>query len=181
MSVFLKGTSSKGPIQFKIPVEKIAEPGETIHQLAARKAVGELEEGRGWLSFAKDEHGTLLKDKFGNDPSFVQFGGKPKPSRFDEIVEREAVRLGVEYQVGSKFWYVVERFLFALLHVHLLGILDPKTRRGSSLLQRLHDSGNTILTPNMWTAPSSPWKAMRSRHSLGAFVANRNGLHQANP
>lgn len=44
-SVILRATSSKGPLEYHIPVETLAKPGETIHQLAARKAVGELEEG----------------------------------------------------------------------------------------------------------------------------------------
>ena len=102
-AVTLKGTSSQGSISIEIPVEKILEPGKTIHQLAARKAVGELEEGRGWLSHAKDSSGKLLKERCGPQSSFSQFGGKPKEPNFEAIVEREAVRLGVEYQVGSRF------------------------------------------------------------------------------
>lgn len=103
ISVLLKGISIGGPIEYEIPVETVAEPGKTIHQLAARKAVGDLEEGRGWLIQAKDAEGILLKDKFGAGPSLDQFGVKPKAWKFHEIVEREAVRLGVEYQVGGKY------------------------------------------------------------------------------
>ena len=103
ISVLLKGKSIGGPIEYEIPVEAVAEPGKTIHQLAARKAVGDLQEGRGWLIQAKDADGTLLKNKFGPGPSLDYWGRQPKPSKFNEIVEREAVRLGVEYQVGGKF------------------------------------------------------------------------------
>ncbi|KAG7007803.1 hypothetical protein G7Y79_00008g024410 [Physcia stellaris] len=103
ISVLLKGLSSGGPIEYEIPVEIVAEPGKTIHQLAARKAVGDLEEGRGWLNQAKDAKGILFKDKFGAGPSLDQVGVKPKASKFHELVEREAVRLGVEYQVGGKY------------------------------------------------------------------------------
>jgi hypothetical protein len=88
-SVVLRGTSTHGPLELEIPIQVLEEPGETIHQLAAKKAVGELEEGRGWLLNAKDNKGSRLKDQF--------------PGRFDEIVEREAVRLGVQFQVGGKF------------------------------------------------------------------------------
>ena len=78
-----------GPLELEIPIEEIS--GRTIHQLAARKAILELEEGRGWIFEAKgtDNEGELLKQRY--------------PSRFDEMVQREAVRLGVRYQVGGKW------------------------------------------------------------------------------
>jgi hypothetical protein len=88
-SVILRGSSTHGPLELEIPVQVLATPGSTIHQLAAKKAVSELEQGRGWLSEARDEHGKLLKAKF--------------EGRFDEMVEREAVRLGVQFQVGGKW------------------------------------------------------------------------------
>lgn len=91
-SVVLRGTSPQGPLELEIPVTILAEKGETIHQLAARQAVKELEEGRGWLHHAKDGKGPkpkLLKDKF--------------QGRFSDMVEREAVRLGTTYQVGGKW------------------------------------------------------------------------------
>lgn len=88
-SVVLRGTSAHGPLELEIPVQVLDEPGETIHQLAAKKAVAELEEGRGWIADAKTEDGKLLKERF--------------ESRFEDIVEREAARLGVQFQVGGKF------------------------------------------------------------------------------
>ncbi|OJD34549.1 von willebrand domain containing protein [Diplodia corticola] len=91
-SVILRGTSSHGPLELEIPVTVVSEndgKGETVHQLAARKAVSELEEGRGWLSEAVDATGSKLKEKM--------------QGRWDELVEREAVRLGVEFQVGGKW------------------------------------------------------------------------------
>jgi hypothetical protein len=88
-SVILRGISTHGPLELEIPIQVLGEPGETIHQLAAKKAVGELEEGRGWLYDAEDLKGNVLKTKY--------------PGRFDELVEREAVRLGVQFQVGGKF------------------------------------------------------------------------------
>lgn len=88
-SVILRGTSQHGPLQLEIPVQVLEQPGQTIHQLAAREAIRELEDGRGWLTEAKCEDGTLLKDRY--------------PGRFEEMVEREAVRLGVQYQVGGKW------------------------------------------------------------------------------
>ena len=88
-AVLLKGTSPHGPLELEIPVAKLAESGTTIHQLAARKVVKELEEGRGWLYDARVESGELLRENF--------------PGRFSDMVEREAVRLGEEYQVAGKW------------------------------------------------------------------------------
>ena len=73
----------------EIPVEVIDQPSETIQHLAAKKAVAELEEGRGWLVHASDDQGTLVKAKYGE--------------KFESIIEREAVRLGVEYQIAGKY------------------------------------------------------------------------------
>ena len=113
-SVTLKASSSRGPFEVQIPVEILMEAGETIHQLAARKAIGELEEGRGWLNAAKDRDGTLLKQKYA-DPSKElsvkhstqrPFGTKElgaRETQYQEMVKREAVRLGVQYQVGGKW------------------------------------------------------------------------------
>ncbi len=89
-SVILRGHSAHGPLELEIPVSVLAEKGETIHQLAARKSVKELETGRGWLHHARDPtDGKLLKERF--------------EGRFSDMVEREAVRLGVKFQVGSKW------------------------------------------------------------------------------
>ncbi|KFA51936.1 hypothetical protein S40293_07062 [Stachybotrys chartarum IBT 40293] len=87
-SVFLKGTSAQGPLELEIPITEKPKKAITIHQLAAHHAIKELEEGRGWLSLAKDDEGKLLKDKF--------------EGRFSDILEREAVRLGLQYQMAGK-------------------------------------------------------------------------------
>lgn len=91
-SVVLRATSVHGPLELEIPVAVLREKGQTIHQLAARKAVQELEHGRGWLYHAKDTNDPeqkLLKDMY--------------EGRFSDMVEREAVRLGVTFQVGNKW------------------------------------------------------------------------------
>ncbi len=88
-NVVLRAVSPHGLLELNVPVQALDKPGETIHQLAARKAVGDLEEGRGWISDARDETGTLIKERF--------------PSCFGDMAEREAVRLGVQFQVGGKF------------------------------------------------------------------------------
>jgi hypothetical protein len=85
----LRGTSIHGPLELEIPIQVLENPNETIHQLAAKKAISELEQGRGWLFQAKDESGALLKTKC--------------EGRFDDMIEREAVRLGVQFQVGGKW------------------------------------------------------------------------------
>ncbi|KAG7412574.1 von Willebrand factor A domain-containing protein 5A [Fusarium oxysporum f. sp. rapae] len=88
-SVILRGTSSHGPLELEIPITVVTEKDSVIHRLAARKEVKELEEGRGWLNHAKDSDGKLLKEKY--------------DGHFSDMVEREAVRLGVKYQVGGKW------------------------------------------------------------------------------
>ncbi|KAL8803861.1 MAG: hypothetical protein Q9182_002917 [Xanthomendoza sp. 2 TL-2023] len=95
-SVVLRAKSEHGPLELEIPVENLSTPGHTIHQLAARKAIQELEEGRGWIYEARDgsakaqeEPAKLVKERY--------------PGRFDEMVQREAVRLGVQFQVGGKW------------------------------------------------------------------------------
>ncbi|KAF2399575.1 hypothetical protein EJ06DRAFT_582860 [Trichodelitschia bisporula] len=88
ISVVLRATSSYGPLELEIPVDQLDQPGETIHQLAAKKAIADLEEGRGWLTEANGASGTLLKTEY--------------PGQFEDLVEREAVRLGIQYQVGGK-------------------------------------------------------------------------------
>lgn len=87
-SFVLRGTSDYGPLELEIPIRILDTPSETIHQLAAKKAVLELEEGRGWLQEAKTDGGLHVKDKY--------------PSHFDEIVRFECVRLGTTFQIGGK-------------------------------------------------------------------------------
>ncbi|KAG9187499.1 hypothetical protein G6011_05370 [Alternaria panax] len=88
-SVVLRGTSPQGPLELEIPVEVRKDADEMIHQLAARKAMQELEEGHGWLSEATvDDGGVLVKDKH--------------RAQFPLLQRREAVRLGVEFQIGGK-------------------------------------------------------------------------------
>lgn len=89
IAVVLRGTSEHGPLALEIPVEILSSPAETIHQLAAKKAVQDLEEGRGWIYDAKDQSDALVKDKY--------------PSCFDDMVKREAVRLGEKFQIAGKW------------------------------------------------------------------------------
>lgn len=89
-SVVLRGTSKHGPLELEIPVSVVGDASSsTIHQLAARAAIRDLEAGCGWVHHARDTSGSLLKDKH--------------PGRFTDMVEREAVRLGVAYQVANRW------------------------------------------------------------------------------
>jgi hypothetical protein len=87
-SITLRATSPQGPFELTIGVNE-KDSGTTIHQLAARRAVQELEEGRGWLQGAKTSSGSMIKEVHA--------------SRFEELVEREAVRLGESFQVAGKW------------------------------------------------------------------------------
>lgn len=86
-SVKLRGTSDHGPLELEIPVQHIGR-GETLHQLATKKAVHELEQNRGWITDLKAD----------NKPLKTKYEG-----RWDLMVERECVRLGVQFQVGGKY------------------------------------------------------------------------------
>ncbi|KAH7313777.1 von Willebrand factor type A domain-containing protein, partial [Stachybotrys elegans] len=88
-SVVLRATSAHGPLELEVPVTTLPEKGLTIHQLAARKTIHELEGRRGWIFHAKDKKGRLLKEAH--------------ESCFSDMVEREAVRLGVKYQTAGKW------------------------------------------------------------------------------
>ncbi|KAF3065435.1 von Willebrand factor A domain-containing protein 5A [Trichoderma lentiforme] len=88
-SVILKGTSLHGPLSLEIPIATLTERGTTIHQLAARKATRELEDGRGWIFHIKNQDGKLLQEQF--------------DGQFSDMVKREAVRLGTQYQVSGKW------------------------------------------------------------------------------
>ncbi|KIV83556.1 hypothetical protein PV11_05574 [Exophiala sideris] len=86
--VTLKATSDHGPLELSIPVQDVG-IGQTIHQLAAKKVMQELEEGRGWITEARDAQHQLSK--------------AVNEGKWDLIVEREAVRLGVQFQVAGKW------------------------------------------------------------------------------
>ncbi|EPE30314.1 vWA-like protein [Glarea lozoyensis ATCC 20868] len=88
-SVIFKATSAHGPLELEIPIEVLPEKGQTIHQLAARKATQDLEEGRGRIFDAKDQNGKFISERY--------------PSSFEDIVKREAVRLGEQFQVVNKW------------------------------------------------------------------------------
>jgi hypothetical protein len=88
-SITFRATSPQGPLKLTIDIEDTESRGTTVHQLAARKAIQDLEEGRGWLQTTEID-GVLLKDS-------------SHKGRFDEFVEREAVRIGELYQVAGKW------------------------------------------------------------------------------
>ncbi|KKF92671.1 von Willebrand factor A domain-containing protein 5A [Ceratocystis platani] len=88
-SIIMRASSPHGPLEQIIPVAVLDQPSETIHQLAARKAAQELEDSLGWLHQAKDTAGTPLHAKYHD--------------KFDDIVQRELVRLGVKYQISGKY------------------------------------------------------------------------------
>lgn len=89
-SITLRATSAQGPLVLNVPVhDSGATAIPTIHRLAARKAVQNLEEGRGWIQAARATDGTSIKKKY--------------ESRFDELVERECVKLGEQFQVVGKW------------------------------------------------------------------------------
>ncbi|KAJ0307331.1 hypothetical protein COL5a_000185 [Colletotrichum fioriniae] len=123
-TLVLRGTSSQGPLELQIPITLLDNKAETIHQLAARKAVKELEEGRGWIYHAKGRDGNLLEAQ--------------NPGRFPSMVEREAVRLGIQFQVGGKWcsFVAVEQINTPNLSAANKEQIKPETQNLSSNRQR---------------------------------------------
>lgn len=87
ISLTLRATTPQGPVSLAIPIQNIGH-GRKIHQLAARKAVHELEDGRGWLADATDSSGRPARNILGD--------------RYGEALRREAVRLGVKFQIAGR-------------------------------------------------------------------------------
>ena len=92
-SIVLKGSLKGQSLEQEIPIEILPEAGETLHQLAAKKAIQELEQGRGWIYDAKHKFEEFLEGSLKDQTS----------SRFEQKVEEEAVRLGVLFQVAGKW------------------------------------------------------------------------------
>jgi hypothetical protein len=86
-SLTFSATSKQGPLQLRIPISDFGK-GETIHQLASRKAVIELEELHGWLEKTKDSNGN----------PFTQLHSHTKQL----LAIRECQALGIKYQVTGK-------------------------------------------------------------------------------
>ncbi|KAJ6095379.1 hypothetical protein N7486_006125 [Penicillium sp. IBT 16267x] len=87
-SLTFSATSKQGPLCLRIPITDIGK-GETIHQLASRKAIIELEERHGWLENVKD----------GNGNPFNQLHSQTQ----EQIVARECQNLSIKYQVTGKY------------------------------------------------------------------------------
>jgi hypothetical protein len=87
-SLIFRATSKFGPLELKIPISDSGK-GETIHQLASRKAMIELEEHHGWLQDASDASGN----------PFQQLHSETQ----QRIVARECQSLGIKYQVTGKY------------------------------------------------------------------------------
>ncbi|KAJ5451517.1 von Willebrand factor type A [Penicillium cf. griseofulvum] len=86
-TIALRANSKHGPLELEIPVQDIGK-GQTVHQLAAKKTITELEESRGWIYSAKNAEGELIKKKW--------------ESRVDELAKTECERLGVRFQIAGK-------------------------------------------------------------------------------
>ncbi|POR31935.1 von Willebrand factor A domain-containing protein 5A [Tolypocladium paradoxum] len=154
-SVVLTGTSDHGPLRLEIPITKLAGKGATIHQLAARKAIQELEEGRGWIAHAKDAKGKLLKEAY--------------EGRFHLMVQREGVRLGVEYQVGGKWCSFVA--------VQEDGDKDKELGEFKELRPQA-----PAAAPAMFSAPAAPRMRMVSMGRAGPVAAaSRRSAPQFSP
>ncbi|CAH0003267.1 unnamed protein product [Clonostachys byssicola] len=151
-SVFLTGTSQQGNLTLEIPVVNLTRESTTIHQLAARKEMRELEKGRGWLTKAKDSDGQLLKNKL--------------DGRFSDMLEREAVRLGLQFQVSGKWCSFVAVEGLANDEADVKGKQPQRNETAKS-------SGSSSMGVAKATAPVSTWGAA-PRKQLASKAARKS-------
>jgi len=145
-SVVLKGTSPQGPLELEIPVEVRKEADEMIHQLAARKATQELEEGHGWLSEATvGDTDVSLRKRYSSQYLLLQ--------------RREAVRLGVEFQVGGKYCS------FVAIEANETEIADKRRKALESTIKRSD------------LADDDDWEVLEHGQALRSPVAASYGGH----
>ncbi|KAF2721390.1 hypothetical protein K431DRAFT_224480 [Polychaeton citri CBS 116435] len=164
-SVTLRARAVKQDLILIIPTASsvpTADEAATIHQLAARKATQNLEQGCGWLNAAKDKNGVKIKQRHA--------------SRFDELVEREAVRLGETFQTANKWcsFVAVEENADESIQVHedlpqVQGVLQQgrvapqaHTTRGAARMSRVLGSFRGRRGRNRYIEPSSSTSGQQS-------------------
>lgn len=146
-SLTFKGTSKAGPLVLQIPIEDAGE-GTTIHQIAARKITLDLEEGRGWIFHAKDNQGQKFVQKY--------------PSKAENLVKREAVRLGTKYQIANRWCS------FVAIESSSHDLADRAKSEGKVLPQpRTVPSGSGYSGSASAALPSSPYSLPAMRRSAG--------------
>jgi hypothetical protein len=85
-SVELAGDMDGTRLTINLPITKLESPGETLHQLAARAHLRDLEEGHSFIH--SGEYGVDAKKNEGN---------------WDQIIAREGIAVGMKYKVSSKW------------------------------------------------------------------------------
>ncbi|PSN70501.1 hypothetical protein BS50DRAFT_571725 [Corynespora cassiicola Philippines] len=125
-SILLKGTSSSSQLQLEIPISERRSFDGVIHQLAARKAIQELEEGRGWVYNSRTTEGEIIEQKY--------------PEHYNALRIREATRLGVEFQVGGKYCS------FVAVEANEAEIVE----RRKKVLERLSGESSTLEDDDEW-------------------------------
>ncbi|BBN00814.1 hypothetical protein MPTK1_2g02340 [Marchantia polymorpha subsp. ruderalis] len=84
--ITVSGTTNSGiKLELQVPVKDVG-TGTTVHHLAAKKLLQELEEGGSYLH----------SGEFGVDP-------QTEPGKFVDVVEREGVRVGLTFGVAGKW------------------------------------------------------------------------------
>ncbi|KAK4543914.1 hypothetical protein LTR36_004688 [Oleoguttula mirabilis] len=195
-AVTLRATSSEGPLELTIPVLHATTHGgpATIHQLAARKAIQDLEEGRGWLQAATTTSTSTTDGVAGSEEVVVEVKQK-YASRFDELVEREAVRLGETFQVAGK-WTSFVAVEEAAAHgreqqQHEGAEVEQASSRvrehcrgsafavqsGAPFSQSLCSTGGGV-SSSMQASPM-PNRRLASSQAAGAFRSSRSGVGDA--
>ena len=163
-AILLSGTSRQGPLTLKVPICDIG-LGMTIHQLAARKAIIELEEESGWLSDAKDDRGN----------AFDNFHMATK----QRLAERECQSLGIKFGVTGKYvsFVAIEDSTRPKRNHKNKFPMEHPVECGSSGSMNLHSRDNSRDQPVRFSAPTLSSAAQQR------YVAptNRRDYIQWNP
>lgn len=146
-TITLRADSKHGPLELEIPVQDVGK-GQTLHQLAAKKAITELEESRGWIHSAKDGEGNMIKIKW--------------ESRVDELIQKECERLGVMYQVAGKHCSFVAVHDDDLMDSENNSRIDADWEYASLRNSPDHQAGRRMVSPGPWGTSRK-----RPRRSVG--------------
>ncbi|EAW14122.1 VIT and vWA domain-containing protein [Aspergillus clavatus NRRL 1] len=153
-AVIFKATSKQGPLVLRIPIDNVGK-AETIHQLACRKAMLEMETGHGWLGEIDLGHGDGLKNL--HDDTALR------------IIEQQCENLGTRLQVVGRYCSFValeidsssqsEREVESAADIHRSPPLAPTVSEFAPAMRCLQSPNSPFASSSFAAAPPPPCPA----------------------